>query len=127
MNNVVLSVIIPVYNGKAYLQELIATFFEKNKELQNKIELIFVDDGSTDDSYEMLMALSNKFSNIQVFRKSNGGIASARNYGLLHAIGTFVTFMDQDDCLEKSYESCLQVMETTQSDVLISEDRKSVV
>ena len=121
MNNVVLSVIIPVYNGKAYLQELIATFFEKNKELQNKIELIFVDDGSTDDSYEMLMALSNKHSNIKVFRKSNGGIASARNYGLLHAIGTFVTFMDQDDCLEKSYESFLQVMETTQSDVLISD------
>ena len=121
MSNTVLSVIVPVYNGRDYLRCLVKNILDKNKQIIENIELILVDDGSTDGSYELLAALSTKHPCIKVFQKDNGGIASARNFGLLHANGMYVTFMDQDDSLTQSYEPFLRAIANSQSDVLISD------
>ena len=121
MGNCILSVIVPVYNGQDYLSNIVQNILDKNKKISNWLEIIFVDDGSTDDSSDILDKLSEENSNITVLHKKNGGIASARDLGLKHSKGKFFSFMDQDDRLEKSYEDCLQKIISTEADMLIGD------
>ncbi len=121
MSNIELSVIVPVYNGGRFLRDLVSNFLDKNGSVRDVMELVFVDDGSVDDSYNTLLELSRIYRNIKVLHKDNGGIASARDMGLKHAQGTYVTFMDQDDKLEGSYDCCLDKIKSFGADMLISD------
>ena len=89
-----ISVIIPVYNVKAYLAECLESIM--NQTLK-ELEIICVDDGSTDGSFSLLQEYALKDARIQVFQQQNSGPSVARNLGLTHATGEFVIFMDSDD------------------------------
>ena len=98
------SVVIPVYNVERYLREsLLSVMNQDYKEL----EIIVVNDGSTDSSLEILEYLALKDSRVKIFSKTNGGLASARNYGLQHSSGDFILFFDSDDLLVSNAISTL--------------------
>ena len=92
-----ISVIIPVYNVEEYLHYAIESL---EKQIYKNFEIILVNDGSTDDSGKLCDEYSEKYSNVRVFHKENGGLSDARNFGVQKAKGEFITFLDPDDYLE---------------------------
>ena len=92
-----ISVIIPVYNVEEYLHYAIESL---EKQTYKNFEIILVNDGSTDDSGKLCDDYSEKYSNVRVFHKENGGLSDARNFGVQKAKGEFITFLDPDDYLE---------------------------
>lgn len=121
MDEILLSVIIPIYNGGHYLSKLIESIVNKNRELIEKIEIILINDGSTDDSWEYCEKLAEEIKQIKCISKENGGIASARNYGLRYVSGQFITFCDQDDMVLKAYLPFIEVMQKNNCDTLITD------
>lgn len=94
-NNTILSVIIPVYNSEVYIKELILRLEESR---YNKLlEIICVDDGSTDNSLEVLQTIKMTVFNLQVFHQENKGVSAARNLGITKATGVYIYFVDSDD------------------------------
>ncbi len=89
-----LSVIIPVYNAEQYLANCIDTIIANH---DSDMEVLLVDDGSTDLSGDICEKYSRKDARLHVFHKENGGVSSARNWGLQRAQGEWVTFVDVDD------------------------------
>lgn len=89
-----LSFVIPVYNVEQYLEQCVESIISQNN---TEIELILVDDGSTDSSGKICDELSVKYPCIEVIHKANGGLASARNAGLEKVQGKYVAFVDSDD------------------------------
>src|SRR5574344_661413 len=99
------SIIIPVYNTEEYLDECLQSLI--NQTLKD-IEIICIDDGSTDCSAEILHEYSLKDSRIKVLKQRNYGQSAARNKGLMFANGEYISFLDSDDfisedMLEKLY------------------------
>ncbi len=92
-----ISVIIPVYNTQEYLTECLDSVIGNTLE---DIEIICVDDGSTDGSAEIIKKYSVRDSRIKAIAKENGGLSSARNTGLAAAAGEYVLFLDSDDSIE---------------------------
>ncbi len=102
------SVIIPVYNVELYLERCLGFVVEQTF---SDIEILCIDDGSTDYSLEILKKWARKDSRITVFRKKNGGISSARNLGIDNARSSYLLFVDSDDWIEKdTVESALAHM-----------------
>lgn len=102
-----LSIIMPVYNAEAHLEEALNSALEQS--LQG-IELICIDDGSTDSSAEILKRYEDKDDRIRIVRQKNAGSGPARNAGLAAARGSYIAFLDSDDfypgktCLQELYE-----------------------
>lgn len=96
MNKVDISVIIPVYNREAYIAKCIDSVLKQNT---IAIEVIIIDDGSTDNSLEICNNYAAAHSNILVIHQENKGMASARNVALNVARGEYITFLDSDDCM----------------------------
>lgn len=90
------SVIIPVYNTAAYLESCIRSVLDQDNP---DLEVIAVDDGSTDESLHILTTMSKDDPRLRIFSKPNGGQGSARNLGLTHARGGYVAFVDSDDTI----------------------------
>ena len=88
MSNLI-SVIIPVYNTEKYIEKCIDSVINQT---YGNIEIIIIDDGSTDNSPNICDELSIKHNNIKVFHKKNGGVSTARNYGLEKANGNYILF-----------------------------------
>lgn len=104
-----ISVIVPVYNVKEYLRCCIDSIL---KQTYDKLELIIVDDGSTDGSGEICEEFKDRDVRIRIFHKKNGGASSARNLGLKYANGEYIGFVDSDDFIKADmYESMLKHME----------------
>ena len=95
-----ISIIIPVYNASQYLSNCIDSIISQTYQ---DIELILIDDGSTDNSGEICDSYAKEDSKIIVQHKLNGGVSSARNLGLSIARGEYITFVDSDDYLKKDY------------------------
>lgn len=95
-----ISVIIPVYNSGRFLPVIYNCL--KNQSYKN-LEIIFVDDGSIDDSSEIIESFKRNDDRITVYHKNNGGPGSARNYGLDRFNGDFVAFIDSDDEIDNDY------------------------
>lgn len=93
-----LSIIVPVYNVAQYLERCIESLRTDSSAFD--YEILLVDDGSRDNSGAICDAYSQKYSNIRVLHKSNGGLSDARNYGLAHAEGDYIVFVDSDDYVE---------------------------
>lgn len=89
-----ISIIIPVYNVAEYLLNCVQSVL---KQTYTDFEILLVDDGSTDSSKELCDKLVEKDSRIKVFHKKNGGLSSARNYGIEKALGEYIIFLDSDD------------------------------
>ncbi len=98
MINPLLSIITPVYNVKTYIDRCIESILTQS---YSHIELILIDDGSTDGSSAICDEWSKKDERIIVIHKSNGGVSSARNAGLEVVKGDYLTFVDPDDFLEQ--------------------------
>ena len=92
-----ISVIVPVYNTKDYLFDCLSSL--KNQTYKN-LEILLIDDGSTDDSLKIIQKYQKLDSRARVLKKKNGGLSSARNLGLDHANGEYIFFLDSDDYLE---------------------------
>lgn len=92
------SIIVPVYNTADYLEECINSLLNQN---YLDTEILIVDDGSTDNSWEILKQITFGHNHIKLFRKENGGQGSARNLALDHAEGEYVLFVDSDDWISK--------------------------
>lgn len=89
-----ISVIVPIYNTEKYLDRCIQSILAQT---YSNIELLLVDDGSTDSSGAMCDRYAEQDSRVRVFHKPNGGVSSARNMGLDNAKGEWICFIDSDD------------------------------
>lgn len=94
------SIIVPVYNVEKYIENCIKSLM--NQTYKN-IEIILVDDGSSDESYNICKNYSKKYSFIKSYHKKNGGPSSARNYGIEKASGKYICFVDSDDSVKEDY------------------------
>jgi len=105
-----ISIIIPVYNVEEYLDKCISSCFDQDLPL-DQFEVIAVNDGSKDRSLDLLNALKrDRFGELVIVDKPNGGVSSARNEGLKKANGEFVWFIDSDDWIEQGCLSRLLKM-----------------
>lgn len=112
-----LSVIVPVYNVESCIRRCLDSILAQT--YQN-LQIILVDDGSTDGSGEICDAYAAKDGRIQVIHKENGGIASARKAGVLHAVGEYTTNVDSDDWIEENaYEAMVSRLEEYHPDMLV--------
>lgn len=104
------SVIVPVYNTEKYLEKCLNSLVHQTLK---EIEIVVVNDGSTDGSQRIIDDFSQKHMQIKAFKKENGGLSDARNYGIDRATGEFIGFVDSDDFVElgmfeKMYELALK-------------------
>ena len=101
-----ISVIVPVYNVQEYLEECLDSLVHQT---MKEIEVIMVDDGSVDNSAEIMNIYSERYYNFIPVYKENGGLGHARNYGVSYATGEFIIFMDSDDYVTKdAYKKCMK-------------------
>lgn len=112
-----ISVIVPIYNVEKYLSKCIDSII--NQTLTN-IEIILVNDGSTDNSGKIIDEYAKKDSRIKVIHKKNGGQGSARNAGLDIAKGEYIGFVDSDDWIDSNmYESLYNAAISNNSDIVV--------
>ncbi|MDO4378758.1 MAG: glycosyltransferase family 2 protein [Erysipelotrichia bacterium] len=97
MKEELISVIVPVYNSEAYLEECIDSLINQ---VYSNIEIILVNDGSTDNSEDICIKYKNRDSRIKYFKQQNAGAAAARNVGINYATGKYIGFVDSDDYVD---------------------------
>ena len=113
MNEVKLSVIVPVYNEEQYLRRCVDSILDATIFLGGGSEIILIDDGSIDDSSRICNELAEKNREIKVFHISNQGVSKARNYGIENSRGKYIAFVDADDYIEKNmYKIMIAQMES---------------
>ena len=118
------SIVVPVYNVEKYLRECIDSILSQT---YKKLEIILVDDGSTDESGKICDEYVKKDSRIKAIHKENGGLSSARNTGLDIATGKYISFIDSDDYvtenfIEKMYNA-LQENKAEMAQCLFTKDK----
>lgn len=106
-----ISVIVPIYNTDKYLSRCIKSIV--NQTYRN-LEIILVDDGSSDKSLQICEQCAQKDARIKIVYQQNQGVSAARNNGLSHATGEYVCFVDADDFVDKDY--CSNLMNLIQRD-----------
>ena len=97
-----ISIIVPVYNAEKTLDRCVKSII---KQSYKDVEIILVDDGSTDKSPELCDNFTKCDDRIKTIHKTNGGVSSARNEGLLNAQGDYISFIDSDDYVDENYIS----------------------
>lgn len=118
-DNELISIIIPVYNIEKYIRRCIQSII--NQTYRN-LEIIIVDDGSTDNSGTVCDELAKADARIIVFHKMNGGLSDARNYGIEKAHGDYIGFVDGDDFIHpQMYELLLYTTLCEESDIVACE------
>lgn len=105
--NDLISVIVPVYNVSPYLKECVDSI---RKQTYENLQILLVDDGSTDDSGRIADQYEKKDERIRVIHRENGGLSAARNTGLASAKGTYVSFIDSDDVISCYFIETLYTM-----------------
>ena len=117
MKNKLISIIVPMYNSSSTIERCLNSL--KNQSYKN-IEIIVINDGSTDNSSEICRKMIKKDKRIKIYEKVNQGVSSARNLGLSHAKGDFIGFVDSDDYIEeKMYEELLEMIMKTKAKMAI--------
>ena len=112
-----ISVIVPVYNVEDYLSKCVASILAQS---YKNLQVILVDDGSTDRCPEICDDIAKRESRVQTIHKKNGGLSSARNAGIDAANGDFLAFVDSDDYIAPDmYEYLYRNMAETESDISI--------
>lgn len=113
--NELISVIVPIYNVEQYLEKCICSILNQTYE---NIELILVDDGSTDSCGKICDSYVLRDNRVKTIHKTNGGLSSARNAGIDEAQGGYLSFIDSDDYIEQEFlESLLHQMLEKDSDI----------
>mgnify|MGYP000546097936 CR=1 FL=1 len=117
MNDICISVIVPIYNVEPYLSRCIESL--QSQTLSN-IEILLIDDGSTDSSGKIADNYSLKDPRIRVFHKGNEGLSATRNFGLSIAEGKYVLFIDSDDWIDsRMLEFMYQKASVSNSDITV--------
>lgn len=111
------SLIIPVYNVENYIEKCLNSVL---KQTLDDIEIIIVNDGSEDSSKNIIDRYIEKHKNrIKYFEKENGGLSSARNFGIPHATGEYIAFLDSDDYVEpETYEEMYNLAKKEDADMV---------
>lgn len=104
INRMKISVIVPIYNSEIYLTECLNSL--SNQDVQD-MEIILVNDGSTDASEEICLEFAGADKRFKYYSKKNGGSVSARNLGIEKSCGEYLAFVDSDDYIDKGYLSSL--------------------
>jgi glycosyltransferase involved in cell wall biosynthesis len=113
------SIIVPIYNVEKYIHNCMNSILAQTLE---SIEIILIDDGSTDRSGEIVNQYADRFQNIKVVHKPNGGLSSARNAGLTVAEGEYIGFVDPDDWIEiDMYEKLYKTAALYNADIVMCE------
>lgn len=109
MNNDLVSIIIPVYNVAQYLDDCLNSVI---RQTYKNLEVIIIDDGSTDDSLEKCRSFAAKDKRLKVLHQENAGVSAARNAGLNIMTGNYVLFIDSDDRIEQNMvESFIEILD----------------
>lgn len=109
-----LSIIVPIYNVEEYLDECLRSLLKLDS--IKKKEIILVNDGSEDESYKIAEKYKKKYPEIiKYFKKENGGLSSARNFGLKNSVGEYIFFIDSDDYI--NYKKFEQIFTNRKKDV----------
>lgn len=117
MNNVLISVIIPVYNVEVYLDKCLYSVIHNT---YKNLEIICINDGSTDNSLQILKHYYQMDPRIRIVDKMNQGVSSARNEGLKMATGQWIAFVDSDDWIHPQYfEILLKLADKFSADIII--------
>lgn len=112
-----ISIIVPVYNVEKYLKKCLESLIHQT---YKNIEIICVNDGSTDQSLDILYQYQNSDHRIKVIDQLNGGLSDARNTGLKHVSGQYIMFVDSDDWIDlETCEQSLNAMIRNQVDVVL--------
>lgn len=115
--NELISIVVPVYNVEKYLGTCVASIL---KQTYSNIEVILVDDGSTDCSGKMCDYYMGLDERIKVIHKKNGGLSDARNKGIIQAEGEYITFIDSDDVVSSDYvEYLYNILEENDGEIAI--------
>lgn len=124
MENKLISIIIPVYNVELYLDDFVKSILEQT---YHNWELIFIDDGSTDNSGSICDQWTKKEQRIHCIHQKNGGAGVARNTGLAKAKGEYVTFVDADDTLENDFlQRCMDDAMNYDADIVCCDIQKVI-
>lgn len=102
--NPLISVIVPVYNVERYLNQSVQSVLRQD---YHNLEIVLIDDGSTDKSGKICDKLAKQDSRIKVIHKKNGGVSDARNVGIHESKGDYITLLDSDDEIDSDYVSYL--------------------
>ena len=100
MRNELISIIVPIYNVEKYLRQCLDSIM--NQTYRN-CECLLIHDGSSDNSEDICREYVSKDSRFRYFEKENGGVSSARNLGIEHSKGEYITFIDSDDWVDSDY------------------------
>lgn len=127
MNNIYLSIIIPVYNGEKYIKRCINSIIEQEIDF---MEIIIINDGSTDNTRTICEEFVQKYNNIKLINQENKGVSHSRNIGIQNASGKYVMFIDADDYLVGHSLNNIKELLTGDVDVLrysyILNDKKMI-
>lgn len=111
-----ISIIIPVYNGEKYLKRCLDSILNQTLKA---LQIIVVDDGSSDKSLDLVKTYQKKDTRIEVISQMNQGVSKARNTGIAHAIAPYVMFIDVDDWIdEQNCEVAYNTIEKEQVDIV---------
>ena len=111
-----LSVIVPMYNVEDYVEECLLSLV---KQTYQDMEIIVVDDGSTDNSVKIVEDMLAKYQQLSLVHKPNGGLSDARNFGLQYAKGDYIGFIDSDDYVEKTFYEKMMAVASQDYDVVV--------
>lgn len=115
MNTV--SIIVPIYNAQKYIKECLESIL---KQTYQDFEVILVDDGSRDASAKICDQYAEMDRRITVYHRENAGVSATRNYGLAHAKGKYILFVDADDTIEDDMlEGCIRLAENNDAELVI--------
>lgn len=110
-----ISIIIPIFNCSEYIERCVNSLINQTYE---NIEILLIDDGSTDNSYLVCLGLAKRDSRIRLFQQKNRGVSSARNYGISKSTGEYIAFVDSDDWVDEDY--CLTLINGFKGGVQLS-------
>lgn len=119
--NEVVSVIVPMYNANKTIIKCLNSII---KQTYTNLEIIVIDDGSTDNSYQICKEFSEEDNRIFCFTKENGGVSAARNYGIEKSTGKWIVFVDADDDIDP--ELIWKLVENSKKDQLIGATMKII-
>ena len=115
MRQPLVSIIVPIYNAEKYLDRCMKSLLNQT---YHNTEIVLVDDGSSDHSAEVCRKYTDQYEKVRFFQKSNGGAASARNFGIDHARGEYLAFVDADDYVQDIFiEKLLNLCLTYNSEI----------
>lgn len=131
MCDIWISVIVPAYNAEEHIDKCLYSLVRQ--ELFEKIEVLIVDDGSTDQTGSIADSYSKKYENIRTFHIRNKGVSSARNLGIENSKGMYVAFLDADDwiesqfCSEMYYTAIKEKADIVASGILFDTENETIV